>query len=136
VAKVDLAKMASSSLRFEDRLEGAANFSPWKERITLVLMGNGLWDFAEKEIQVPSDPTQATQHNLKDVKARGIILDVVKDHIIPHITGKNTTHKMWTTLIKLYQSDNQNRKMVLREKLSSIKMNRSETVASYFTRIQ
>jgi hypothetical protein len=53
VAKVYLAKMASSGLRFEDRLEGPTNFSPWKEMITLVLIGNGLWDFAEKEIQVP-----------------------------------------------------------------------------------
>jgi hypothetical protein len=49
-------------------------------------MGNVLWGFAEKEIQVASDPTQETQHNMKDVKDRGIILDVVKDHIIPHIT--------------------------------------------------
>jgi hypothetical protein len=101
VAKVNLAKMASSGLRFEDRLEGAANFIPWMERITLVLMGNGLWDFAEKEIQVPSDPTQATAHNLEDVKARGIILDVAKNHIIPHITRKNTTHKMWTTFVMI-----------------------------------
>ena len=46
----------------------------------IVFMGNNLWEFVEKEIQVLSNPTQATKHNLKDVKARGVILNVVKDH--------------------------------------------------------
>jgi hypothetical protein len=99
-------------------------------------MANGLWEFADHEILVPSDATQAAEHKIKDVKARGIILDGVKNHIIPHITGKDSTHKMWAALIKLYQSNNQNRKMVLREKLNNIKMNKSQTMASYFTRIQ
>ena len=84
----------------------------------------------------PWDATLTAEHKTKDAKARGIILDGVKDHIIPHITGKDSSHQMWIALIKLYQSDNQNRKMVLREKLNSIKMNRSETMASYFTRIR
>ena len=94
---------------------------------------NGLWAFEDWEILVPSNATLAIEHKTKDAKARGIILDGVKDHIIPHITEKDSAHKMWSTLIQLYQSDNQNRKMVLREKLNSIKMNRSETIASYFT---
>ena len=82
------------------------------------------------------DATLAVDHKTKDAKARGIILDGVKDHVIPHIKGKYSTHKMWAALIKLYQSDNQNHKMVLRDKLNNIKMNKSKIVASYFTRIQ
>ena len=31
-------------LRVEDRLEGAGNFSPWKDRISLILEKNELWD--------------------------------------------------------------------------------------------
>ena len=31
-------------LRVEDRLEGDANFSPWKARISLILEENKLWD--------------------------------------------------------------------------------------------
>ena len=85
--------MASSSLSYEDRLDGVVNFSPWKERITIVLLVNGLWEFADKEISVPSDATLAAKHNTKDAKARGIILDGEKDHIIPHIIGKDSTQK-------------------------------------------
>jgi hypothetical protein len=39
--------MENAGLRFEDRLEGASNFSPWRERIALVLEEQGLWEFVE-----------------------------------------------------------------------------------------
>ena len=42
---------------------------------------------------------------------------------------------MWTALISLYESSNENRKMVLKEKLKSIKMNGGEGVTTYLTRI-
>ena len=42
--------MASSRLRYEDGLEGAVNFSPWKERIVLLLEEIELWDIIEKEV--------------------------------------------------------------------------------------
>jgi hypothetical protein len=38
-------------------------------------------------------------------------------------------------LIKLYQSGNQNKEIVLREKLKSTKISKTDTVASYLTRI-
>jgi hypothetical protein len=35
--------MAASGLRFEDRLDGVSNYSPWKKRIMLMLMENNIW---------------------------------------------------------------------------------------------
>ena len=42
---------------------------------------------------------------------------------------------MWDALTGLFQSSNENRKMVLREKLKSIKMAKGEVLISYLTRI-
>lgn len=100
--------VAAIGLRFIDRLEGASNYSPWKERITLVLMENDIWEFANQKLTPSTDATQLADHNKKDVKARRIILDVVKDHVIPHLSGKKTTVDMWWDLTKLYQSDKDN----------------------------
>jgi hypothetical protein len=61
-------------------------------------------------------------------------VDGVKDHIIPHLSGKKTTKDMWEALVKLYQSDNQSRKMLLREKLRSTKMAKGESVVTYLTK--
>jgi hypothetical protein len=119
-------------LRFKDQLEGASNFSTWKERTALE--ENEIWDIVEKTQTLPTNATLLAAFNEKNVKAKRIILDVVKDHIIPHVTRKKNANNMWESLTKFYQSGNQNRKMVLREKLHS-KMSKSGTVTSYLTKI-
>jgi 2-phosphoglycerate kinase len=65
---------------------------------------------------------------------RRIIVDGVKDHIIPHLSGKKAAKEMWDALVKLYQPNNQNRKMLLREKLRSTKMAKGESVVTYLTK--
>ena len=119
----------------EDRLDGVGNFVPWKAHILLVLEGNELWEEVVRNtivnplvILASTDAVAFATFNKKDIKARRIILDVVKDHVIPHILGKGCAHEMWSALTDLFQSSNKNRKMVLREKLKSIKMVKGEVV--------
>ena len=50
-------------------------------------------------------------------------------------TSLNGLTKPWTVLTNLYQNSNENRKMVLREKLKSIRMNKGENMTTYLTRI-
>jgi hypothetical protein len=125
----------ATGLKFEDRLEGASNSNPWKERIVLLLEENEIWDIVEKTQTLPTDATLLAVYNKKNVKARRIILDAVKDHIILHVTGKKNAYEMWESLTKLYQSGNQNGKIVLQEKLHNMKMSRSDTITSYLTKI-
>jgi hypothetical protein len=68
------------------------------------------------------------------VKARRIIVDGVKDQIIPHLSGKETTKEMWDTQVKLYQLDNHSRKMLLREKLRRMNIAKGELVVTYLTK--
>ena len=69
-------------------------------------------------IVVPAsvDAQALATFNKKDIKARQIILDVVKDHVIPHLPGKDRAFKMWDALTSLYESSNENQKMVTRQK--------------------
>ena len=70
----------------------------------------------------------------KNTKAKRTICDAVRDHVIPHLTGKDFSFEVWDSLCKLYQSPNQNQKMVLQEKLRSIKMLKSKSITSYLRR--
>jgi hypothetical protein len=45
-----------STLRVEDRLEGATNFRIWKARILLLLEENDLKEYAEMVVPNPKDP--------------------------------------------------------------------------------
>ena len=82
-----------------------------------------------------TDATTLSAFHKNDIKARRIILDAVKDHVIPHISSKTHAYQMWDALTCLFQSSNENRKMVLREKLKSIKMAKAEEVISYLTKL-
>ena len=42
---------------------------------------------------------------------------------------------MWTALTNIYQISNENRKMVLRDKLKNAHMSKGEGMASYLTKI-
>ena len=63
------------------------------------------------------------------------ILDEVKDHIVPHLFGKKTASEMWTALESLYQSKNENWKMVLQGRMRNPKMDKGEGVVPYLTRL-
>jgi hypothetical protein len=109
-------QMASTGLRVEDGLDGASNFCPWRERISMVLEKNALLEIAEGKVASPTNPVHLVAHTKKDVKAKRILVDGVKDHIIPHFSGKKTAKEMWKALVNLYQSNNQSKKMLLIEK--------------------
>jgi hypothetical protein len=129
----------ATGLRWKDRLEGAGNFCPCKERIILLFQENELWDIVEsttsKLVVVPTDATALAAFNKKDVKAKRIILNAIKYHVVPHVSNKVHAYQMWEDLTHMYQSTNENRKMVLREKMKSIWMAKSEGVNSYRTQI-
>ena len=135
--------MSSTGLRSEDKLDGAKNFVSWKARIVLLLRENELWDEAVNNTtthpivitNATTDPVVSVSFEKKDIKTMRIILDAVKDHVIPHISAKDHAHEMWSALTGLFQSSNENRKMVLREKLKNIKMVKGEVCMAYLTRI-
>ena len=55
--------------------------------------------------------------------------------MIPHVTGKSHAFDIWKVICTLYQSKNQNRKMVLREKLRNTKITDADTLTTYLTKI-
>lgn len=95
----------------------------------------GLKDYAEKGAAEPSDPDELWLFQRQKAKTKRMILDGLRDHIVPHVVGKDTTKEMWDALVKLYQDPSENREMILKEKLRTIKMLKGETIISYLTRI-
>jgi hypothetical protein len=127
----------TSSLRYEDRLEGISNYLQWKVRIATILRENKLWEFVNTIVTIPSsDPIALDIHEVKEARVQRILLDGVKDHLIPHLAEKQTTKEMWDALKGLYENKNENMKMALRDKLHNTRMAKGENVASYLTQIR
>jgi hypothetical protein len=68
-------------------------------------------------------------HETKEAKAQRIILDGVKDHLIPHLAEKKTAKEMWDALKNLFEAKNENWKMALKAKLHDTKMGKEESVS-------
>ena len=82
-------------IRYEDRLDGISNYLQWKVGISSILRENKLWSFVSTIVVVPTtDPIALDLHEVKEAKGQRIILDGVKDHLIPHLAEKKTTYKM------------------------------------------
>lgn len=93
--------MATSGLRVEDRLDGGGNWTPWKARIVLLLECE-LWELVSQAVTLHTDSILLAEFKKKNVRAKRIILDSVKDHIIPHVVGKDFAFQMWESLGNLY----------------------------------
>jgi hypothetical protein len=69
------------------------------------------------------------------VKSKRIIADSIKDHLIHHISSISTPKEMMDALTRLFEGNNINRRMTLRTLLKNVKMQNSENIHSYFSRV-
>jgi hypothetical protein len=75
-----------TSLRVEDRLDGADNFRSWKHIILLILEENELLDHVKQVLPELEEEEAKARHKKNEIKAKGILTDSIKDHLIPTIS--------------------------------------------------
>ena len=92
-----------------------------------------IWSFASTVMMKPIDKDALEEHEALEARAQRVILDGVKDHLIPHLVEKKTVYDMWDALKLLFEEKNENRKMAFKDKLHNVKMKQGESVTSYLT---
>ena len=110
------------STKLEDKLEGIENFLTCKYRIGLILKENGLEKYIKDEVAEPKEDEAEEKHEQDLIKAMRIIVDSIKDHLIPQVSSKEAPKEMYDALSTMYEGRNINRKMNLRAQLKSTKM--------------
>ena len=79
--------------KLEDKLEGANNFRAWKYRISLILEENDLDKYVTTEVlELEGEEAKAT-HKKNMIRAKRIIVDSIKDHLIPHVSSLKIPRK-------------------------------------------
>jgi hypothetical protein len=125
----------STSMRVEDRLDGANNFRSWKHEVFLILEENDLLDHVMKDFPKSEDEEARAKFKKNEVKAQRILTDSIKDHLIPNVLELKTPKEMFNALTRIYESKNTSRKLTLRHQLMNMTMNKSEIVVNYFMKI-
>ena len=123
------------STKLDEKLESVDNFRTWKHRVMLILEENNLEGFIEEDIPEPEEDKAKAKHKKSLVKGKRIIAVSIKDHLIPHVSSLKTPKQMFDALSRLYEGKNINRKMTLGTQPNNVKMQDSESIQSYFTRV-
>ena len=127
--------MASHGLHDQDRLDGLSNFSVWKARILIVLEAYNLRDHVEQILATSTDADLLWKHKEAAGHAKQLIMDRIKDHIVPHIAEKKTTNEMWKALTSLYEGKSVQREMLLDIKMRSFMMTKGEDMEHFLFRL-
>ncbi|XP_057870681.2 uncharacterized protein LOC131077246 [Cryptomeria japonica] len=124
-----------NGLKVKDRLHGASNFTSWKFRVLIALEDNDILKFVEKEVPEPSDETEKTQWKKNDTKARKILIDSVMNHLVLIISKPKLAKEMFDTLKGVYEINNTIKALALRQQLRHVKMDKEDSVISFFMKI-
>ena len=101
----------------------------------LILEEHDLEGFIEAKVPEPEGDEAKARHKKSLIKAKRILSDSIKDHLIPHVSSLKTPKEMFDALSRLYEGKNINRKMTLRTQLKGVQMQDSKSIQSYFTRV-
>jgi hypothetical protein len=127
--------MASSSVKVEDILVGAANFNAWKYRIVNILEENDLEELISRDIEEPTSNTVRETYKRKQTKAKRIIFDSIKDNMMPIIGHLRTAKECYDALANLYEKKAPTQKRILKKQLRTLKMGKDDTIATFFSKI-
>jgi hypothetical protein len=125
----------TTSTKLDEKLEGADDFRAWKYRVMLILEENDLASFVEQDIEEPKGDEAKAKYKKDLIKAKRIIANSTNNHLIPHVSSLKSPKQMIDTLSRLFEGKNINQKMTLMTQLKNGKMQNSETIQSYFTRV-
>jgi hypothetical protein len=99
-----------SSNKLDEKLEGVENLRGWKYIIGLILEENDLVKFIKNNVPDPEE-NEAKEKDM--IKEKGIIVDSIKDHLIPQVCSKDTPKEMFDSLSRMYEGINIYRKINL-----------------------
>ena len=128
--------MATVGFKPEEKLSGSANFNSWKARLTAILDENDLDDIVLNVTKEPTTNAGRLAYKRKQGKARRVIYDFVKEELMPNITSLKTAKECYDTLVNLYEKKAPSQKRVLKKRPQTLKLNKDESIGSFFTKIK
>jgi len=84
-------------MKVEDHLDGATNFISCKSRV-LILGENDLLKLVNEKVPEQDVEEDKSHWRKSDARARRILVNSVRDHLVPQILQTKTTMKMFKTL--------------------------------------
>lgn len=75
-----------------------------------IMEENEVDDYVNRVIPKPTDNNGKAKHKKNEAKENRILIDSVKDHLIPHISQLKTAKQIYDALTGLFETNNPSRK--------------------------
>ena len=121
--------------KLDDKLEGIEKLCALKYIIGLIIKENDLANFINGVVPDPKEDEAKEKYKKDMIRFKRIIVDSIKDHLIPQVSSKETLKEMFDALTRMYVGRKIIWKMNLRAQLKSTKKSKGETIHEYFTRV-
>ena len=86
-------------------------------------------------IEEPTTNVGRLAYKRKQGKAGRVIYDSIIEELMPNITSLKTAKECYDTLVNLYEKKAPSQQRVLKKRLRTLKLNKDESVGSFFTKI-
>lgn len=99
---------------------------------------NDVLEYVEGKVpRLPENASAATKAKYKkcEIKAKKIIIDSLRDHLIVYISKLKKSKEMYDKLVGIYEVNSLSHILSLKNQLKEIKINKGETIQSYVMRI-
>lgn len=113
-----MVKMSISYFKDNEKLANASGFVAWNTRINVTLDEYDVLAYVEGKILAsPENAPQAVKSKYKkaEIKAKKIIIDSFRDHLLVYISSLKTSNKMYDKIVGMYEVNNLSYKMDLKK---------------------
>ena len=125
----------TNNTKLDENLEGAENFRAWKYGIMLILEEHDLDGFIREYVKEPKGEEAKDKQKKDMIKVKRIIANSIKDQLISQVSLKNTPKEMFDGITNMFEGNNINRRMTLRNQIKHVNKQNTETIQSYFYRV-
>lgn len=120
------------------KLDGNTNYSVWSFKLRNMLCREDTWKLVEPPpgTIAPTDPAEVAALQVQKNKALTMIALSVRDNVIPYILNITEPDVCWATLKGLYASSTNSRKLLLRRKLTSLKLEEGGSMSTFLQHLK
>lgn len=130
--------MSTSYFKDNENLVDSSNFSTWKIRLEVIMEENDVLEYVQgKVLDPPANAFVVVKSRYKkgDLKVKNIIIDGLQDHLLAYVGSLKASKDIYAKMIGMYEVNNLNHILSLKDQLKEIKMNKGELVQSYIMRV-
>lgn len=114
---------------------GRTNYPIWKRRIETYLKAKGWWKaIVEPSPDISMDPSKYNEWQKADAESMSVLFNSISEYQAQYVTTLDTAREIWEKLKYVNETDQMEKRLILRSRLSETRWRKDDTIQKYFDR--